>query len=93
MNSRSYGVIKNIQDAKYGGRKVFADLLTPDFGMVCKSLSMRHTKISNVANAGPAMRAAVSDGGPVMIEIDMAAIGDFARSFAGPPVRAVTEKA
>ena len=30
MNDRGYGVIKNIQDAQYGGRRVFADLHTPD---------------------------------------------------------------
>jgi acetolactate synthase-1/2/3 large subunit len=29
MNDRGYGVIRNIQDAQYGGRRYYADLHTP----------------------------------------------------------------
>ena len=31
MNDRGYGVIRNIQDAQYDGRRMYADILTPDF--------------------------------------------------------------
>ena len=35
MNDRGYGVIRNIQDAQFGGRRHYADLHTPDFGLIC----------------------------------------------------------
>ncbi len=38
MNDKGYGVIKNIQDAQYGGRRCYADLHTPDYALLCKSL-------------------------------------------------------
>jgi hypothetical protein len=31
MNDKGYGVIKNIQDAQYGGRRHYVDLHTPDY--------------------------------------------------------------
>lgn len=93
MNSASYGVIKNIQDAHYGGRNVYADLLTPAFGTVCKAVGMKHILLDDIAKAGEALHRAVRTEGPVMVEVDMGSIGDFRHKFAGPPVRAKTETA
>ena len=42
MNDRSYGVIQNIQDAQYGGRKVYADLHTPDYAKLADALQFAH---------------------------------------------------
>ena len=42
MNDRGYGVIRNIQDAQYGGRRIYADILTPDFAQVCQSVGFPH---------------------------------------------------
>ena len=35
MNDKRYGVIKNIQDAQYGGRRAYVDLHTPDYAKLC----------------------------------------------------------
>jgi acetolactate synthase-1/2/3 large subunit len=46
MNDKGYGVIKNIQDAQYGGRRCYVDLHTPDYALLCKSLQLRHARVS-----------------------------------------------
>ena len=92
MNDRGYGVIRNIQDAQYGGRHVYADILTPDFSLICQSVGMAHRRVGNVAEFPAALDAALAASGPQMIEIDMIAIGPFAESFAGPPAGAAGGK-
>ena len=90
MNDAGYGVIRNIQDARYGGRRYYADLLTPDFGAICRAVGMSHVRIDRIEDAAPLLDKAPVRGGPAMVEVDMTAIGDFATSFAGPPVRTAT---
>ena len=92
MNDRGYGVIRNIQDAQYGGRHVYADILTPDFSLICQAVGMAHRRVSDVAEFPAALDAALAASGPQMIEIDMIAIGPFAESFAGPPAGAAGGK-
>lgn len=88
MNDRSYGVIKNIQDAQYGGRKVYADLHTPDYAKLAESLQFDHRRVGKLAEARGQMAELGSRPGPAMLEIDMKAIGGFKTAFAGPPVKA-----
>ena len=88
MNDRGYGVIRNIQDAQYAGRRVFADLLTPDFALVCQSIGLAHRRVDKIAAFKPELDRALAAGGPYMIEIDMTAIGPFSERFAGPPAGA-----
>ena len=86
MNDKGYGVIKNIQDAQYGGRRHYVELHTPDYAKLCESLSMGHTRVSNLADLGAALDQAKAASGPFMLEIDMLSIGKFKTAFAGPPV-------
>jgi acetolactate synthase-1/2/3 large subunit len=86
MNDKGYGVIRNIQDAQYGGRRVYADLLTPDFALVCQSVGLPHMRIGDLALFEAVLDKALAAPGPQMIEIDMSVIGLFSESFAGPPV-------
>jgi acetolactate synthase-1/2/3 large subunit len=83
MNDGGYGVIKNIQDAIYGGRRHCVEILTPDFAVLAQAIGLAHRRVSRVEDAA----AAMAGDGPVMVEIDMHAIGPFAAAFAGPPVR------
>lgn len=87
MNSRGYGVIRNIQDAAYGGRRRYVDLLTPDYEKLCASMSLPYARVADIAQARAALGAAYAKDGPAVVEIDMDAIGDFAQAFAGPPAR------
>ncbi|MDQ0140606.1 thiamine pyrophosphate-binding protein [Cupriavidus necator] len=93
MNDKGYGVIKNIQDAQYGGRRHYVDLHTPDYATLAKSLSLRHARVSNLAEVGAALEAASSESGPFLLEIDMLSIGSFKTIFAGPPVNKDEEPA
>lgn len=87
MNSKSYEVIKNIQDAQYGGRRGYTDLLTPDFKLLCGSVGMPYLRIQRIQEAAETLRSARLQKGPTMVEVDMAQVGPFAKAFAGPPVR------
>jgi acetolactate synthase-1/2/3 large subunit len=88
MNDAGYGVIRNIQDAQYSGRRAYADLLTPDFSLLCRSIGMAHEKVSEINGFEAALDRALSVEGPCVVEVDMVAIGPFAESFAGPPAGA-----
>ncbi len=88
MNDQGYGVIKNIQDVQYGGRRHYVDLHTPDYAMLSASLKLRHARIADLAGAGAALARALAEPGPFLLEIDMLAIGKFKTAFAGPPVKA-----
>ena len=88
MNDRGYGVIRNIQDAQYGGRQHYASILTPDFALLCAAVGLPHERIADTAAFAGALDRALARPGPCMVEVDMAAIGPFAQSFAGPPAGA-----
>jgi acetolactate synthase-1/2/3 large subunit len=87
MNDGGYGVIRNIQDAYYGGRRYYSDLHTPDFAALAHSVALPHHRVGDLGQVGAVLRDALARSGPVLIELDMAAIGPFAKQFAGPPVR------
>ena len=87
MNSRNYEVIKNIQDAQYGGRRYFSDIFTPDFSAVADSNGWQYEILSDLADANTAIGNALKSNGSTMIEVDMATIGAYARPFGGPPVK------
>ncbi len=84
MNDRGYGVIRNIQDAEYGGRRRFVDLETPDFGALAAACGMDYRRIAAPAEFGPGIGEALAHPGPRLIEVDMAAIGPMEVPFAGP---------
>ncbi len=87
MNSQDYEVIKNIQDAQYGGRRYYSDIFTPDFSAIADSNGWHYEKLSDLANAESTIGNALKSNGSTMIEVDMATIGAYARPFGGPPVK------
>jgi len=91
MNDKSYGVIKNIQDAQYGGRQCYAELHTPDYDLLCKSIALPHARVKDLADLPARLDEALSTDGPFLLEIDMLSIGGFKTSFAGPPTNTVTQ--
>jgi acetolactate synthase-1/2/3 large subunit len=87
MNDGGYGVIRNIQDAYYGGRRYYSDLHTPDFAALARAIALPHHRVDDLGKLGATLKNALAQRGPALIEIDMTAIGPFAKQFAGPPVR------
>ena len=84
MNDRGYGVIRNIQDAEYGGRRRFVDLATPDFAALSAACSLDYRCIASPAAFAPGIGEALARPGPRLIEIDMSAIGPPRVPFGGP---------
>lgn len=87
MNDRRYGVIRNIQDAHYGGRRCYTELHTPDYAQLSASLGLPHTRIGDLKDVPTALDRALGKPGPFLLEIDMLAVGDFKTAFAGPPTK------
>ena len=87
MNDRGYGVIRNIQDAQYGGRRAYVDLVTPDFEQIARAYGIAYLKVKERVGFGPSLQGAIARRGPVLVEVDMSAVGPYAAAFAGPPVR------
>jgi acetolactate synthase-1/2/3 large subunit len=85
MNDGGYGVIRNIQDAAYGGRHGFTDLMNPDFGALVRSFGAHHAKAVDSGSLSAAVESALGRRGVDVIEVDMTAFGEFGISFAGPP--------
>jgi acetolactate synthase-1/2/3 large subunit len=85
MNDAGYGVIRNIQDAYYGGRRGYTDLRNPDFGQLITSFGARHALVADAPSLHAAMDAAMARPGVEVIEVDMTRFGAFGVNFAGPP--------
>jgi acetolactate synthase-1/2/3 large subunit len=92
MNDAAYGVIENIQDAQYDGRRHYSALKTPNFGKLCDAIDMPHVKVSDIEGFAETFDGTMSAKGPVLVEVDMVAIGPFAEQFAGPPAGAAGGK-
>jgi acetolactate synthase-1/2/3 large subunit len=86
MNDRGYGVIRNIQDHEYGRRR-FGDIVPPDFAALSGAFGIDFRHVESVAAFKDGLAWARGLGGPVLLEVDMAAIGTFAQTWAGPPAR------
>ncbi|MFT4099534.1 MAG: thiamine pyrophosphate-binding protein [Burkholderiaceae bacterium] len=91
MNDKGYGVIKNIQDSQYGGRRCYVELHTPDYEQLCASLKLPHARVTSLADLPARLDKALSNPGPFMLEIDMLSIGSFKSTFAGPPTNKITQ--
>ena len=85
MNDGGYGVIRNIQDAKFEGRHYYADMRNPDFAALCGAFGLPHRLVSDAGSFGDAAAEAIARDGPALVEVDMKAVGPFKIPFAGPP--------
>lgn len=92
MNDAAYGVIENIQDAQYDGRRHYSKLKTPDFRLLCQSIDMPHVRVARIEDFPQALDDTLGQSGPAVVEVDMVSIGPFAESFAGPPAGAAGGK-
>ena len=81
MNDRGYGVIKHIQNAMYGGRNYFADLIGPDLGELAKVAGVPFWQVSEGDKFGAAVEHALATRGPTLVEVDMRAIGEIPPYF------------
>jgi acetolactate synthase-1/2/3 large subunit len=81
MNDRGYGVIKHIQDALYGGRRFYGDLLSPDLQQLAALAGIPGFKVDRADAFGETVARALAVSGPTLVEVDMSAIGEFPPYF------------
>lgn len=77
MNDRGYGVIKRIQDATAGGRRMYADLESPDIQKLCGISDIPYFRCSSAETFGDTVAKALAIKGVSMVEVDMHAVGEF----------------
>lgn len=87
MNDGGYGVIKNIQNVRYGSRNCYVDLFTPDFETYCASMQIPHMRVEDLSGTAACLQRAKQLTGPVVIEFALNSIGPYTNAFAGPAVR------
>jgi acetolactate synthase I/II/III large subunit len=88
MNDGGYGVIRNIQDNAYGGRRCFTELKMPEFDLLAESLGLPYRRVARIAEFAPAFAASLQSAGLSIVEVDMRAIGPYAArggNFPPPP--------
>lgn len=73
FNDGGYGVLRNMQSAK-GAPLRAVDLTTPDFAVLCSAFGIPHRRVGDAAAYDSALADALSNGGPAVIEIDVAAL-------------------
>ena len=86
MNDEGYGVIRNMQDARFERRRYFVDLETPAFTALATSLGIKSWKIESINEFAHSINEALDVKGPTLIEVNMAAVGPYAIPFSGPPI-------
>ncbi|MEU0742609.1 thiamine pyrophosphate-binding protein [Streptomyces sp. NPDC006134] len=88
FNDGGYGVLRNTQD-RYGDRRSGVDLHTPDFARLAAACSLPYARIAAETDARPVIEEALTSGGPVLVEVDLAALGPMKTPFT-PPVKIPT---
>jgi acetolactate synthase-1/2/3 large subunit len=83
FNDGGYGILRNLQDAHFEGRRFGVDLYTPDFAEVADGFGVWNAQVRSAFEMGPIMKEAVQQDGPALVEVDMAAVGPMATPFTG----------
>jgi acetolactate synthase-1/2/3 large subunit len=71
FDNQSYGNVRRDQRQVFDGRVVAADLVNPDFIKLAESFGVRGARVSSPQAFQPALEAALGDGGPCLIAIDV----------------------
>jgi acetolactate synthase-1/2/3 large subunit len=79
-----YGVLRNIQNAHFEGRRIGVDLKNPDFVAVARAFGFMSELVQSAEEFRAAFSKAVSSQEPWMIVVDSNAIGPMKEIFAGP---------
>lgn len=83
MNDGGYGVMRGIQKKYFGDRQYYNQLHAPDFCALGEAMGMQVWKLDAPADFDAVLQAAMAHPGPVLVEVDMSAVGPL--NFAGPP--------
>jgi len=87
-----YGILRNIQESQYGSREahIGVDLKRPDFCGLAAAFGIGAERVKSVAGYDKAVRRALGERAPFLIEVDLDAIGPMKVRYTGtskPPAR------
>ena len=71
LNDERYGAIKYLQEAMFEGRSGETDLANPDFVALARAFGAAGTRIEDLDDLAPALRAALGHAGPTLLELRM----------------------
>ena len=72
---------------RFEGRNTGVDIATPDFAAVANGMGVKGVAVSGVAEFESAFSEAMSDDGPVLLDIDMSSLAPMGSLMGGPPRR------
>lgn len=84
FNDGGYGVLRNMQDHR-AGRRSGVDLHTPDFARVAAGMDVPYQLVQEPGRFDDALRKALADRGPYLVEVDVTALEPVPEPFV-PPV-------
>jgi acetolactate synthase-1/2/3 large subunit len=83
FNDGGYGILRNLQDAHFEGRRLGVDLETPDYVELGTSFGMWSGQVRSAVELRPQLTEALQHAGPALLEVDRAAVGPMATPFTG----------
>ena len=83
FNDGGYGILRNLQDTHFDGRRFGVDLTTPDFLRLADSFGVWSGQIRSAVETAPVLKEALQQEGPALVEVDMQAVGPMAIPFTG----------
>jgi len=80
-----YGVLRNIQESQYGSEqgRIGVDLGHPDFCGLAAAFGIRAERVESIGAYATAVKRALEDRGPCLVEVDLDAIGPMKVSYTG----------
>ncbi len=69
FNDNAWGVLKGYQKSRFGDRLFATDLVNPDFSKLFDSYGFGATRVSTVAELGPALDTAITSGKTHLVEV------------------------
>ena len=80
-----YGILRNIQDRQYGPEegRIGVDLGRPDFCGLATAFGIRTARVDSIGDYALAVRRALADREPCVVEVDLNAIGPMAVPYVG----------
>jgi acetolactate synthase-1/2/3 large subunit len=83
FNDGGYGILRNLQDVHFDGRRFGVDLETPDYVELGRSFGVWAGQVRSSLEMRPQLIEALDADGPAILEVDMAAVGPQAVPFTG----------
>jgi acetolactate synthase-1/2/3 large subunit len=80
-----YGILRNIQDRQYGPEdgRIGVDLGRPDFCALARAFGIRAERVDSIGAYAAAVRRALAEPTPCLVEVDLDAIGPMAVPYTG----------